>query len=69
MFDDQINALLRRNADVIEIQSELLTHAAQGILDALQARNKFRILNNILTIKKALRKINEEFDDIVFLVD
>lgn len=69
MFDDEVIVLLRRNSDVIEIQSEKMAQAARAILDALQPRSKNRVLNNIIIMKQCLRKITEEFEEIKFLVD
>lgn len=69
MFDDEIKNLITRNADVIEIQSEVAAHAAKAILEALKERNKARVLNNITILQKALRKINEEFLELEFLVE
>ena len=69
MFDDEIVTLLKRNSDVLEIQAEKLAQAARAVLSGIQEHNKHRILNNILIMKKALRRINEEFDELEFLLD
>ena len=69
MFDDEIITLLRRNSDVLEIQSEKLAQAARAVIDAIGLRNKHRVLANIVTIKKCLRHLNEEFSDLEFLIE
>lgn len=69
MFDEEINTLLKRNSDMLEIQAEKLAQAARGIMDAIKFRNKHRVLNNIVIVKQCLRKINEEFGEIEFLVE
>lgn len=69
MFDDEIIALLKYNAEVIEIQAEKLAQAARAIQHAIQIRNKHRVLNNIVIVKKTIRVINEEFSEIAFLVE
>lgn len=69
MFDDEITLLLKRNSDVLEIQAEKLAQAARGIIDAVQTRSKSRVFNNIIIIKSCLRKINEEFSEMEFLIE
>ena len=62
IFEKEVkDETIKEAADTLEIQGELITLAAKGLLDSLKNGHKHRCLHYILQLKKATERANQTY--------